>query len=35
VKGDVNLSPFIDESMIDELERDGFYKKLTDPRAKK
>jgi NitT/TauT family transport system substrate-binding protein len=34
-KGDVNLAPFIDESMIDELERDGFYKKLTDPRAKK
>ena len=35
VKADVNLAPFIDESMIDELEREGFYKKLTDLRAKK
>jgi NitT/TauT family transport system substrate-binding protein len=35
VKGDVNLGPFIDESIIDELEREGFYKKFADPRAKK
>lgn len=35
VKNDVNLTAFTDESMIDELEREGFYKKLTDPRAKK
>jgi ABC-type nitrate/sulfonate/bicarbonate transport system substrate-binding protein len=27
-KGDINLEQFIDESMIDELEREGFFKKL-------
>jgi len=27
-KGDINLEQFIDESVIDELEREGFFKKL-------
>lgn len=35
VKGDVNLSAFIDESILDELEREEFYKKLGEARAKK
>ncbi len=35
VKGEVNLTAFIDESMIDELEREGFYNKLVEARAKK
>jgi len=35
VKGEVNLVPFIDESVIDELEREGFYKKLGEARGKK
>jgi NitT/TauT family transport system substrate-binding protein len=35
VKGEVNLAPFVDESIIDELEREGFYKKFADPRTKK
>lgn len=35
IKGEINLGSFVDETMIDELEREGFYKKLTDPRAKK
>ena len=35
VKGDVNLAAFIDESAIDELEREGFYKRLADARGKK
>lgn len=35
VKGEVNLAAFIDESVIDELEREGFYKKLGDARGKK
>lgn len=30
-----NLSGFVDESIIDELEREGFYKKLVEARAKK
>ena len=35
VKGALNLASFVDESLIDELKRDGYYKKLTDPKAKK
>jgi NitT/TauT family transport system substrate-binding protein len=35
VKSDVNLSGLVDETIIDELEREGFYKKLIDSRAKK
>jgi hypothetical protein len=27
-KGEINLEQFIDESLIDELEREGFFKKL-------
>jgi hypothetical protein len=26
--GEINLEQFIDESVIDELEREGFFKKL-------
>ena len=35
VKADANLSGLVDESLIDELEREGFYKKLLDSRVKK
>jgi NitT/TauT family transport system substrate-binding protein len=35
IKGEVNLEKFIDESVIDELEAEGFFKKLSDARAKK
>ena len=35
IKGDVNLAQFVDESVIDELEKEGFYKKLADATAKK
>ena len=35
VKADVNLTGLVDETIIDELEREGFYKKFIDPRAKK
>jgi len=35
IKGEVSLTGFVDETIIDELEREGFYKKFTDPRAKK
>ena len=35
VKGEVNLAQFIDESTIDELEREGFYKKFADRRGTK
>ena len=35
VKGEVNLAQFVDESIIDELEREGFYKKFADTRGKK
>jgi ABC-type nitrate/sulfonate/bicarbonate transport system substrate-binding protein len=34
-KGDVNLGPFIDESVLDELEQEGFFKKLGDARRTK
>jgi hypothetical protein len=27
-KGEINLEQFIDENLIDELEREGFFKKL-------
>jgi len=30
-----NLAGFVDESVIDELEKDGFYKKFFDARSKK
>lgn len=30
-----NLAGFVDESIIDELEREGFYKKLAEARTKK
>ena len=35
VKGEINLGQFVDESVIDELEREGFFKKLSDPRTRK
>jgi NitT/TauT family transport system substrate-binding protein len=35
LKGDINLGQFADESVMDELEREGFFKKLPDPRARK
>jgi len=35
VKGEINLGQFLDESVIDELEREGFFKKLSDPRTTK
>jgi len=35
IKGEINLSQFADESVIDELEREGFYKKLSDSRTRK
>jgi len=35
VKGEINLGQFLDESVIDELEREGFFKKLSNPRTTK
>jgi ABC-type nitrate/sulfonate/bicarbonate transport system substrate-binding protein len=35
IKGEINLSQFVDESVIDELEREGFYKKLSDSNIRK
>ena len=35
VKADMNLTGLVDETIIDELEREGFYKKFIDARAKK
>ncbi len=35
VKGEINLGQFLNESVIDELEREGFFKKLSDPRTTK
>jgi NMT1/THI5 like len=35
IKGEVNLSQFADESVIDELEKEGFYKRLVSAGAKK
>jgi NitT/TauT family transport system substrate-binding protein len=35
IKGEVNLAQFIDESIVDELEAEGFFKKLSEARAKK
>ena len=35
LKGDANLTQFVDESVIDELEREGFYKKFADTRGTK
>jgi len=35
VMGEVNLAQFIDETTIDELEREGFYKKFADTRGTK
>ena len=34
-KGDVNLGSFIDESVLDELEQEGFFKKLAEARRTK
>jgi len=34
-KGEINVEQFIDESLIDELEREGFFKKLSDARTSK
>jgi len=35
IKGEINLSQFVDESVIDELEKEGFYKRLVNAGAKK
>jgi len=35
VKGEINLGQFVDESVIDELESEGFFKKLSEARTKK
>jgi NitT/TauT family transport system substrate-binding protein len=35
IKGEINLGQFVDESVIDELESEGFFKKLSDARTKK
>ena len=35
VKGEINLGQFLDESVIDELEREGFFKKLSEARTRK
>jgi hypothetical protein len=35
VKGEINLGQFLDESVIDELEREGFFKKLSGQRTRK
>ena len=35
VKGEINLGQFVDESVIDELEREGFFKKLAEQRTRK
>ncbi len=35
VKGEPNLTNFVDESVIDELEREGFYKKFAEARGKR
>ena len=35
VKGEINLAQFVDESLIDELDKEGFFKKLSEARTKK
>jgi len=35
IKGEVNLSQFADESVIDELEKERFYKRLTSAGSKR
>jgi NitT/TauT family transport system substrate-binding protein len=35
IKGEINLSQFADESVIDELEKEGFYKRLVNAGARK
>ena len=35
IKGEPSLSGFVDESIIDELEREGFYKKFVDSKFRK
>jgi NitT/TauT family transport system substrate-binding protein len=35
VRGEINLGQFIDESVVDELEREGFFNKLSDPGTRK
>ena len=34
-RGEINIEQFIDESLINELEREGFFKKLSDARTSK
>jgi hypothetical protein len=34
-RGEINVEQFIDESLINELEREGFFKKLSDARTSK
>jgi ABC-type nitrate/sulfonate/bicarbonate transport system substrate-binding protein len=34
-RGEINIEQFIDERVIDELEREGFFKKLSDARTSK
>jgi len=33
--GDVSLAEFVDESLLDELEKEGFFQKLAEPRRMK
>ena len=35
IKGEVNLGQFVDESVIDELDQEGFFKKLAAAKTKK
>jgi len=35
IRGEVNLSQFADESVIDELEKERFYKRLTSAGSKR
>ena len=35
LKGEINLGQFVDESVLDELEREGFFKRVPDPKTRK
>src|SRR5215831_13162865 len=35
LKGEINLGQFVDESVLDELEREGFFKRALDPKTRK
>jgi len=35
LKGEINLGQFVDESVLDELEREGFFKRVLDPKTRK